>query len=371
MDVMQEIRVELARIADETGLRVTDLEKKFSGEIDRIAAVLRRSASTCTGGDAPILKTDADRAFVLWMRKGIEALSPDQHKSLTVGSDPSGGYLAPSFLSAQVEQYIRELSLIVQRARQVTFSQGEMDLPRVTSGTMATWVGELETRPETGLTVGLTTLVRGELACYVDVSQRLLEDSAISIEDLLAEDLGAAFASALTAAVLVGNGVKKPVGLLTDAAPDLVRVPSGGASSITPDALIDMTMAIAAQLLLEPLWLMNRKTAAVVRKMKGVANDHYLWQPSLALGQPATLLGYPVLTDENMPDIGAGSWPVLFGSFRRGLAVGGKPGASGVTILRDPYTLGTAGQVRFHARKRAGAVVYQGKAFAKMQVASI
>ena len=76
------------------------------------------------------------------------------------------------------------------------------------------------------------------------------------------------------------------------------------------------------------------------------------------------------MADENVPAIAAGAYPIVFGNFRRGMAVGSKPDAQGVTILRDPYTLGTTGQVRFHARKRAGAVVYQGRAFAKMQVAA-
>ena len=46
------------------------------------------------------------------------------------------------------------------------------------------------------------------------------------------------------------------------------------------------------------------------------------------------------------------------------MTVGAKPGTSGVPILHDPFSLGTAGQVRSHAGKRTGAVVYQGRAFA-------
>ena len=182
------------------------------------------------------------------------------------------------------------------------------------------------------------------------------------------EDLGAAFASAMTAAVINGNGVKKLLGLLQPTVQDVARVPSLSATTITSDALIDMTVAMPAELLPEPVWVMNRKTTGVVRKLRNAVDGAYMWQPGLQLGQPASLLGYEVMVDQNMPDVAAGTYPIIFGSFRRGMAVGSKPGAQAVTILRDPFTIATTGQVRFHARKRAGAVVYQGRAFAKMQI---
>ena len=135
-------------------------------------------------------------------------------------------------------------------------SQGEMDLSAVTSGTSATWVGEIEQRPETTLTIGLNALVLHELACYIDASTRLLDNAAVNIEELLSEDLVGAFASAMNAAILVGNGVKKPQGLLTGI-PGVVRVPSGSATTILSDGLIDLTTAIPAQLLQAPCFVMN------------------------------------------------------------------------------------------------------------------
>ena len=175
----------------------------------------------------------------------------------------------------------------------------------------------------------------------------------------------------MNTAILVGNGVKRPLGLMSGAIPGVARIPTGDAATILPDSLIDLTTAIPAVLLQaqSPVFVMSRATFGVVRKMKGVANDHYLWQPGLILGQPATLLGYEVLIDENMPPIAPGSNPVVFGSFRRGMAIGQKPGSSAVTILRDPYSVATTGITRFHARKRAGMVVYQGRAFARLEVA--
>lgn len=369
MDIQEQIKAELARIAAEAGTVNAELRKFVQDSIDRVSTAMQRLGRSDKGVDFPRVPTDEDRAFNTWLRKGQEALTPDMHKALTVGNDPGAGYLAPAFFSNRIEAFLRELSTIVQRARPFEFSAGELDLPQVTSGTSATWVGEEEQRPETTLTVGMNTLILHELACYVDLSNRLLDDASVNIEDVLSEDLGSAFASAFNAAILAGNGVKKPLGIMSGA-PGVVRVPSGHAANLLPDALIDATMAIPAALLQSPCWVMSRGTVAIVRKMKGVANDHYLWQPSLVVGQPPTLLGYEVLTDENMPAVAGGNSPVLFGSFRRGLAVGRKPGSASVSILRDPFSIATTGKTRFHARKRAGSVVYRGAAFARIEIAA-
>ena len=42
----------------------------------------------------------------------------------------------------------------------------------------------------------------------------------------------------------------------------------------------------------------------------------------------------------------------------------------GISILRDPYTLATKGQVRFHARKRVGADVTHPDRFVKLKVSA-
>ncbi|MFP3468404.1 phage major capsid protein, partial [Leifsonia sp. SIMBA_070] len=64
-------------------------------------------------------------------------------------------------------------------------------------------------------------------------------------------------------------------------------------------------------------FVMNSSTLARIRKMKS-DDGAFLWQPSLAAGQPATLLGYPVVEAEDMPDIAANSLSIAFGNFRAG-----------------------------------------------------
>ena len=82
------------------------------------------------------------------------------------------------------------------------------------------------------------------------------------------------------------------------------------------------------------VFVMNSATAAAIRKFK-TADGAFMFQPSLAAGQPATLLGYPLIEAEDMPDIAAASLSIAFGNFKAGYVIAER---NATTILRDPYT---------------------------------
>jgi HK97 family phage major capsid protein len=93
---------------------------------------------------------------------------------------------------------------------------------------------------------------------------------------------------------------------------------------------------------------MNRKTQSAIRKFKDT-NGNYLWQPPAGAGQTATLMSFPVVEAEDMPDIGASSLSIAFGDFRRGYLVVDR---AGVRVLRDPYS--AKPYVLFYTTKRVG-----------------
>jgi hypothetical protein len=80
--------------------------------------------------------------------------------------------------------------------------------------------------------------------------------------------------------------------------------------------------------------VMNSSTAAAIRKFK-TADGAFMFQPSLAAGQPASLLGYPLIEAEDMPDIAANSLSIAFGNFKAGYVIAER---NTTTILRDPFT---------------------------------
>ena len=100
------------------------------------------------------------------------------------------------------------------------------------------------------------------------------------------------------------------------------------------DKLIDLVQSLRSPYRQGAVFVMNSATAAAIRKFK-TADGAFMFQPSLAAGQPATLLGYPLIEAEDMPDIAAGSLSIAFGNFKAGYVIAER---NATTILRDPYT---------------------------------
>lgn len=291
------------------------------------------------------------KAFAGFLRQGREALPVEEVKALRVADDTAGGYLAPPEFVAEVIKGIVEISPMRQAARVGSTSSGEVILPKRTGRPTARWVGETETRQETGSTYGQVQIPLHESACFVDVSLRLLEDAAVNIEAEVAFDLAEEFGRQEGEVFLTGNGDKKPLGLLND--PELTYRPTGNASTMGSDPaslLIDHLYSMPQYYRNRGVWMMNGKTLAFIRKLKD-GDDTFLWQKSYADGQPETILGRPVVEAPDMPDIGAGTIPIVFGDFERAYRIYDRVALS---LMRDPYSVATSGLVRFHARRRVG-----------------
>ena len=69
-------------------------------------------------------------------------------------------------------------------------------------------------------------------------------------------------------------------------------------------------------------------------------------------GEPARLLGSPVLIAEDMPDIASDATAIAFGDFGTGYTVAERPD---LRVLRDPFS--AKPHVLFYATKRVGGAV--------------
>ena len=127
------------------------------------------------------------------------------------------------------------------------------------------------------------------------------------------------------------------------------RVRMATSTRIDPsDAIVDLVYSLGARYRVNGAFVMNSKTAGSVRKMKD-ADGRFLWSDGLAAGEPARLMGYPVLIAEDMPDIASDAYAIAFGDFGAGYTIADRPD---LRILRDPYS--AKPNVLFYATKRVG-----------------
>lgn len=344
-----------------------DEMKAIKARMDKLEAKANRPLAA--NNNHPLGQNDNNerKAFVSYLRRGVERISPDEVKALTVSDSANGGYLAPSEFGNELIKLLNEYSPIRSYARVVSISAPEIVYPRRVSGTAATWVDETGDRTESGMTFEQVKLTPFELATYTDVSNQLLEDNAYGLEGELIADYAESFGKTEGLAFVKGTGTGQPKGIMT--ATGIKEVKTGVAAafpSTNPaDVVIGMYHAIATSHAQNGAWLMNRNTLSVIRQWKD-GTGRYLVLDPITAGGVLTLLGRPIVEMPDMDDIGAGKFPILFGDLS-GYRIIDRVGLS---TLRDPYSLATKGQVRFHARKRVGADVTHPDRFVKLKVAA-
>jgi HK97 family phage major capsid protein len=301
------------------------------------------------------------RAFVSVLRRGVA--NAEETRALRVSDQQAGGYLAPEQFETTLMRELVEISPIRNAARVTPVSSGALVMPKRTGRLTAKWVGETEEREGTEPTYGQVELAVHEMACWIDVSNVLLEDSAINIEEELAIDLAEEFGRLEGEAFVNGDGIKKPVGIMADAS--VPSVVNGHATNISADALIALMYDLPAQYRNRGSWLMTGTTLGKIRTLKD-GNGNYLWQPSFQADQPSTLLGRPVIEAPDMDAVEANKFPIAYGDVASAYRILDRIGLS---VLRDPYTQQHKGLVRFHARRRVGAGVVRPDAIRKLRMA--
>ena len=115
-------------------------------------------------------------------------------------------------------------------------------------------------------------------------------------------------------------------------------------------------------------FVFNRTTLAAIRKLKDTAGQ-YVFQAGMSLesGSPNTILGYSYVEAADMPNVGAGNYPVAFGDFQRGYMIVDRVA---LAVLRDPFTQATTGNVRYIARRRVGGQVILAEAIVKQKISA-
>jgi HK97 family phage major capsid protein len=214
-----------------------------------------------------------------------------------------------------------------------------------------------------------------ELFAQPAATNESIEDIEFDVAAWLAEECGLTFADLEDAAFISGDGVGKPKGFLAyDAVANasyawgkLGYIASGAASDFAAtnpsDKFIDLIHALKTVYRARGTFLMNDTTLAKVRKFKD-GQGNYLWQPSFQIDIPDMLLGKPLVTSDNMPDVAADALAVAFGDFKMGYQIVDR---RGVKILADPYT--TKGSVSFYTTKRVGGDVVNFEAIKVMKIA--
>ncbi len=358
--------------------KIAGIETRIDALADMIRAQAERLGRPpldgAKGSEADLARTAFTERY---LRRGIEA--GVELKSFSGATGGAGGYAVPREIDQMIETALKSISPIRAVANVVRTGTAGYRKLVTTGGVVSGWASETGARPETATPVFQEIVPpAGELYANPSASQAMLDDAQFDVESWLAEEIAREFARAEGAAFVNGNGTNKPKGFLTYTTTneaDSVRAfgslqyvasgQAGGFAASSPqDRLIDLVQSLRAPYRQGAVFVMNAATAARISKFK-TSDGAFIWQPSMAAGRPATLLGYPVIEAEDMPDVASDSLSIAFGNFRHGYVIAERTETS---ILRDPFT--NKPFVQFYAVKRIGGAVANSEAIKLMKFAA-
>lgn len=273
-------------------------------------------------------------------------------KSLASASDPAGGYFVMPEMDSEITRVLNETSPIRSIARVVTIGSDQYEKMQNTDYAGARWADRDVAPSETTTpTFKKLSIKAWMMEAEPRISQDLLDDAFINIEQELMSSVIEAFSLLENTAFVTGDGVGQPRGFLDYASGtswgQVEQIVSGSAATLTFNGIIDLVYGLKDGYLPRARFVMKRSTVAVIRKLVD-GNGNPLWMPGFG-AEPPTIMGYPLVRAADMPAVTNDALSVAFGDFSQGYYVIDR---LGTRILRDPYTAKPF--VKFYTTKRVG-----------------
>ncbi|MFV0513153.1 MAG: phage major capsid protein [Jhaorihella sp.] len=359
---VREVKQAMSGFVSELRVFRDDIQSKLKQTEERLTMLDRNTifAARPHLAASPDAGAPHRKAFDAYLRSGDDDALRGlelEGKAMSTAVAGDGGYLVDPQTAERVKSVLRSTASIRSIASVVNVEATSYDVLVDHTDIGAGWATEAGPSPETGTPqIDRISIPLHELSAMPKASQRLLDDSAFDIEGWLAGRIADKFARAEAAAFVNGDGIDKPRGVLTHPTVDndvwawgnIGYVPTGIAGDLDPGHIVDLVYALGAQYRANASFVMNSKTAGMVRKLKD--NDgRFLWSDGLAAGEPARLMGYPVVIAEDMPDAVTDGFAIAFGDFEAGYTVAERPD---LRVLRDPFS--AKPHVLFYATKRVG-----------------
>ena len=294
---------------------------------------------------------------------------PAMKRELTVGTNASGGFFAPSVQLA--DEFVTAL-----RARMVLPGLGmrimsglntKIQIPKISAGAAAAFVAESGSVSDQTQTTAQITMVGRTLGARTDVSRLLLLESDPSIEQIVRDDLLAAVANKIEDVAIEGDASNEPTGITKTTGIGSVAIGTNGGAP-TWAAVTDLVKEVEidnAAINGDTLaFLTNPKVKSKMANTVRVAST----DSHMIMNDPYNnLYGYDIGITTNVPsDLTKGSTSgscsaLIFGDFSQ-LMLGVFGG--GPDVLIDPYTNSASGSVRIVVHQEVDVAVRHAQSFA-------
>ncbi len=265
----------------------------------------------------------------------VEALVAPALPKASLDTTAGGATIETKLLTGSFIDLLRNKSVIMQLARQLTGLVGNIDIPKQTAGASAYWVGE-DTAPTTSnATFGTLQLRMKTVAANTYITRTMLKQSSMDLENFVRQDIALALALAIDKAAFYGTGTtNQPKGIKNT---DGINVVKLAAAQPTYAELVQMETEIGADnaAVEDMAYVFNAKTKGHCKTtLKSTGVSGYIWESDNKVN------GYKALVTNQIAD-----GDVFLGNFAD-LILGM---FGGLELIVDPYTYSNKGGVQITA----------------------
>ena len=265
----------------------------------------------------------------------VEALVAPALPKASLDTTAGGATIETKLLTGSFIDLLRNKSVIMQLARQLTGLVGNIDIPKQTAGASAYWVGE-DTAPTTSnATFGTLQLRMKTVAANTYITRTMLKQSSMDLENFVRQDIALALALAIDKAAFYGTGTtNQPNGIKNT---DGINVVKFAAAQPTYAELVQMETEIGADnaAVEDMAYVFNAKTKGHCKTtLKSTGVSGYIWESDNKVN------GYKALVTNQIAD-----GDVFLGNFAD-LILGM---FGGLELIVDPYTYSNKGGVQITA----------------------
>ena len=299
-------------------------------------------------------------AVALYLRNGND-VSPEQaiaiRNAMSTTTAAEGGYTVPSEVAAMVIEKLKAYGGMRDVATILPTSTG-VDMNWPTSDGTA----------DVGAIVGQNTAVNAADIAFGTIGLKpfyytsnkialpleLIQDSAIDVIEYVLDRLGVRIARIQNTHFTIGAGTTVPDGVIPKAGVGKTGT-TGQTLSVIYDDLVDLKHSVNRAYRARASFMLNDLSVAVVSKIKD-STGRPMWTPgdaeSITGGRPDTLLGYPVVINDDVAVMAANAKSIAFGDFSKYTIRDVK----NTTVVRrfDDSAFGLANQVGFCGWTRSG-----------------
>jgi HK97 family phage major capsid protein len=254
--------------------------------------------------------------------KRLIRLGADAKELRTIIQEDSatlGGNAVPTAFSRRLVDWLEFYSGV--RRLDVTYYNtggGEtLTVPTVSSHGTASIKGEGTALAEVDPTFATTTFHSWKYGSLTQVTDEMIADSGVDILAFVARDCARGVGRACDVDYTVGNGAQKPTGLMNHAGTG-ATAQTGSTGVPSYSNLIDLCYSVGPLYRAQgPQWFSLDTNFAKIRKITDSQNRP-LWEPSLQLGEPDTLLGAECVSGPNVSAFATPAttiYPLAYGWF--------------------------------------------------------